>query len=251
MSQNRNSNLDRKVNVARSLDPSIKEAQIQDPYIRDLVAKRAQQPHYNPTPLDRVVRDVDMDGLMRKQMEVHQSTGERNMDISEADIDRLFNRSGHHQQHQHQHQHQQHMIPHQQQQQQGPQQVVLREGYPVYRPIQQGFGNTVILAREIGVVTNQLASQPFMMRGSVNVYVVPPNQTQVNIQEIQNNPRMLSHLVEVQAPPMASLGTLLVAREAIASPGQYGNGRNMLTDSRQHQQYNQHVNHNGRTVLRG
>lgn len=241
MSQNRNSNLDRKVSVTRPLDPSIKEAQIQDPYIRDLVAKRAQQAHYGPTPLDREVRDVDMDGLMRRQMELHQTTGERVSNIGEADIDRLFNRSSNHQQHPQ-------MMPHQQQQQQGPQQVVLREGYPVYRPIQQGFGNTVILAREIGVVTSQLASQPFLMRAAVNVYVVKPNQTQVNIQEIQNNPRLLSQLVEVQAPPMASLGTLLVPREAVVSPGQYGNGRNMLTDSRQPQQHNPN---NGRTVLRG
>lgn len=240
MSQNRNSNLDRKVSVTRPLDPSIKEAQIQDPYIRDLVARRAQQAHYGPTPLDREVKDVDMDGLMRRQMELHQTTGERVSNIGEADIDRLFNRSSNHQQHPQ-------MMPHQQQQQ-GPQQVVLREGYPVYRPIQQGFGNTVILAREIGVVTSQLASQPFLMRAAVNVYVVKPNQTQVNIQEIQNNPRLLSQLVEVQAPPMASLGTLLVPREAVVSPGQYGNGRNMLTDSRQPQQHNPN---NGRTVLRG
>lgn len=241
MSQNRNSNLDRKVNVTRPLDPSIKEAQIQDPYIRDLVARRAQQAHYGPTPLDREVKDVDMDGLMRRQMELHQTTGECVSNIGEADIDRLFNRSSNHQQHPQ-------MMPQQQQQQQGPQQVVLREGYPVYRPIQQGFGNTVILAREIGVVTSQLASQPFLMRAAVNVYVVKPNQTQVNIQEIQNNPRLLSQLVEVQAPPMASLGTLLVPREAVVSPGQYGNGRNMLTDSRQPQQHNPN---NGRTVLRG
>ena len=246
MSQNRNSNLDRKVNVTRPLDPSIKEAQIQDPYIRDLVARRAQQAHYGPTPLDREVKDVDMDGLMRRQMELHQTTGERVSNIGEADIDRLFNRSSNHQQHPQ-------MMPHQQQlqQQQGPQQVVLREGYPVYRPIQQGFGNTVILAREIGVVTSQLASQPFLMRAAVNVYVVKPNQTQVNIQEIQNNPRLLSQLVEVQAPPMASLGTLLVPREAVVSPGQYGNGRNMLTDSRQPQQHNPYNPNNGRTVLRG
>lgn len=247
MSQNRNSNLDRKVNVTRpsTPDPTIKEAQIQDPYIRDLVAKRAQQTHYGPTPLDREVKDVDMDGLMRRQMELHQTTGEHNRNIGEADIDRLFNRSSNHQQPQ---QHPQ-MMPHQQQHQQGSQQVVLREGYPVYRPIQQGFGNTVILAREIGVVTSQLASQAFTMRAAVNVYVVKPNQTQVNIQEIQNNPRLLSQLVEVQAPPMASLGTLLVAREAIVSPSQHGNGRNMLTDSRQPQQ--QYNPHNGRTVLRG
>lgn len=243
MSQNRNSNLDRKVSVTRPLDPSIKEAQIQDPYIRDLVAKRAQQAHYGPTPLDREVKDVDMDGLMRRQMELHQTTGEHVSNIGEADLDRLFNRSSNHQQHPQ-------MMPHQQQQQ-GPQQVVLREGYPVYRPIQQGFGNTVILAREIGVVTSQLASQPFLMRAAVNVYVVKPNQTQVNIQEIQNNPRLLSQLVEVQAPPMASLGTLLVPREAVVSPGQYGNGRNMLTDSRQPQQHNPYNPNNGRTVLRG
>ena len=36
-------------------DPAAKEAEIHDPYIRDLVAKRAQQPHYGPIPLEKEV----------------------------------------------------------------------------------------------------------------------------------------------------------------------------------------------------
>mgnify|MGYP003333414369 CR=1 FL=1 len=118
--------------------------------------------------------------------------------------------------------------------QQNTQQVVLREGYPVYRAIQQAFGNTFIIAREVGVINGQLANQPFLMKGMIQAYVVPQHQNQINIQEIQNNPRMLTTLVEVHAPPMASLGPLLVPAQAIA--GMYmGGARQLITDSRQHQ----------------
>ena len=46
--------LDRRVNVSH--DPVAKQAEIQDPYIRELVAKRAQQPHYGPIPLEKEVK---------------------------------------------------------------------------------------------------------------------------------------------------------------------------------------------------
>ena len=134
----------------------------------------------------------------------------------------------------------------QNQPQQQNQTIMLKEGYPIYRPIQQSFGNTMTMAREIGVINHQLSSQQFVMRGAKNVYVIPQNQTTVNIQEIQNNPRMLTQLVEIQAPPMSSLGSLLVLRESIISQGQsYHGGRQVITDASQHQ------HGNGRTILKG
>jgi hypothetical protein len=245
----RNTNpLDRRVTPHK--DPVVKEAEIHDPYIRDLVARRAEQPHYGPVPLDKEVKtNVDMEAFARQQASLQQAAGP----MGEADIDLIFNRN--------RHQQPQHPLPgqqqqyHQQQPQQGYQQVVLREGYPVYRAIQQAYGNTFILAREVGVVNQQLASQPFLVKGMIQAYVVPQHQQQVNIQEIQRNPQLLSPLVEVHAPPMASLGPLLVPREAVVAPGQYGGGRQMITDSRQHyapqQPQHYYPNHNGRGILKG
>ena len=231
--------LDRRVNVSH--DSAVKQAETHDPYIRELVAKRAQQPHYGPIPLDKEVKtSTDMEAISRQQTMLQQSSGIN--PLGDADLDVIFNKG---RQAAPQHQHplpgQQHQYP-----QQGSQQVVLREGYPVYRAIQQSFGNTFILAREVGVVNQQLANQPFLMKGMIQAYVVPQHQQQVNIQEIQRNPHLLSPLVEVHAPPMASLGPLLVPRDAVVAPGQYGGGRQMITDSRQH-----YPNHNGRGILKG
>lgn len=240
---NRSQNpLDRRVNVVQ--DQSAKEAEIQDPYIRELVAKRAQQPHYGPIPLEKEVKtNVDMEAIARQQQTLQQTSGIN--PLGDADLDVIFNKGR---------QPHQHPLPGQHQQpQQGPQQVVLREGYPVYRAIQQAFGNTFILAREVGVVNQQLANQPFLMKGMIQAYVVPQHQQQINIQEIQRNPHLLSPLVEVHAPPMASLGPLLVPREAVVAPGAYGGGRQMITDARQHQTSQQHYypNPNGRGILKG
>lgn len=231
--------LDRRVTVQ---DPAVKQAEIQDPYIRELVAKRAQQPHYGPIPLEKEVKtSVDMEAIARQQAMLQQTSGVN--PLGDADLDVIFNKGRH-----------QHPLPGQQPQQ-GPQHVVLREGYPVYRAIQQAFGNTFILAREVGVVNQQLANQPFLMKGLIQAYVVPQHQQQINIQEIQRNPHLLSPLVEVHAPPMASLGPLLVPREAVVAPGQYSGGRQMINDARQHHasQQPQHYypNHNGRGILKG
>jgi hypothetical protein len=242
---NRSQNpLDRRAAVQ---DPTAKEAEIHDPYIRELIAKRAQQPHYGPIPLEKEVKTaVDMEAFARQQQAIQQTSGMN--PLGDADLDLIFNKGRHQQP-------QQHPLPgqHNQQPQQGPQQVVLREGYPVYRAIQQAYGNTFILAREVGVINQQLASQPFLMKGMIQAYVIPQHQQQVNIQEIQRNPQLLSPLVEVHAPPMASLGPLLVPREAVVAPGQYGGGRQMITDSRQYQAPQQHYypNHNGRGILKG
>lgn len=239
---NRSQNhLDRRVTVQ---DPAAKEAEIHDPYIRELIAKRAQQPHYGPIPLEKEVKtSVDMEAFARQQQLLQQTSGIN--PLGDADLDMIFNK-GRQAAPQHPLPGQHHQYP---QPQQGPQQVVLREGYPVYRAIQQAFGNTFILAREVGVVNQQLANQPFLMKGMIQAYVVPQHQQQVNIQEIQRNPQLLSPLVEVHAPPMASLGALLVPREAVVAPGQYGGGRQMITDARQQHHY--YPNHNGRGILKG
>lgn len=242
---NRSQNpLDRRVNVVQ--DQSAKEAEIQDPYIRELVAKRAQQPHYGPIPLEKEVKtNVDMEAIARQQQVLQQTSGISS--LGDADLDMIFNKGRHQQQPLPGQQHQQYP-----QQQQNSQQVVLREGYPVYRAIQQAFGNTFVLAREVGVVNHQLANQPFIAKGLIQAYVVPQHQQQINIQEIQRNPQLLSPLVEVHAPPMASLGPLLVPREAIVAPGAYAGGRQMITDARQHntpQHY--YPNPNGRGILKG
>jgi len=220
--QRNNNPLDQRVTYK---DQAAKEAEIHDPFIRELIAKRNQQPHYEAVPLNKEV-NVDMDAITRQQQMLQQTSGINS--LGDADLARIFNR--------------------QQPQQQQPQyqQVVLKEGYPIFRAIQQAYGNTFILARQVGAVNNQLAAQPFVMKNVMQVYVIPQHQTQVNIQEIQRNPHLLSQLVEVHAPPMASLGPLLVPKEAIVVPGQYNNGRNIITDARQYQHP-----HGGRGILKG
>jgi len=239
LNQHNHNPLDQRVNYK---DQSVKEAEINDPYIRDLVAKRSQQPHYGPIPLEKEVKtNIDMEAFARQQHLLQQTGGVN--PVGEADLDMIFNRGRHAAP-------QQTLPGHHQQPQQYSQQVVLREGYPVYRAIQQAFGNTFIIARAVGVVNNQLANQPFLIKGMIQAYVVPQHQTQINIQEIQRNPHLLSQLIEVHAPPMASLGPLLVTREAVVSPGQYDNGRQMITDARQHPQQH-YPSHNGRGILKG
>lgn len=219
-------------------DPS----SIKDPFIRDLVAKTQQAPHFSPLPLDKTVSNFDLDGFSRQQALLARAGGVPDPNtVTEIDIDRmLHNRASQQPQYQ-----QQQYQPVQQQQT-----VSLKEGYPVYRGIQQAFGNTFVLARVAGVVDRGLASQPFVARNQIQAYVIPPNQTQVNIQEIQQNPRLLTNLVEIHSTPMSGIGTLLVQREAINIQGQQQfhhqqqQQRNVLTDDRRFQPQ-------GRTLLKG
>jgi hypothetical protein len=236
---NQKSYLDRKVTTVQQPQ----QEEIHDPFIKNLVESRQNQPFYGPAHLqgqvmDRTLAgnyevDINMDALqqaiLRKQSEFQQQSGMMPTNVGEADLDRIFNK-----------QPQQAPLPGvrqpepQQQVGGGNQTVTLNTGYPVYRAIHQPNGGGFVLAREVGVVNEQLASQPYISRGTKNVYVVPQHQTQINIQEIQNNPRLLTTLVEVHAPPMASLGPLLVPAQAIV--GAYmGGSRQLITDSRQHQ----------------
>ena len=249
--------LDQRVGSQTQHQPQ--QIEISDPYIKNIVDGYKTQPHYGPAHLGgKVVEksvaanyevEVDMSTLqsqmIQKQMEFQRQSGNQGFTVDEE----LMKLPPHLRQ-------QfmpltQGMMPQQQVQQNQPAQpqnqaVMLKEGYPVYRPIQQSFGNTMILAREIGTINPQLSSQQFIMRGARNVYVIPQNQNSVNIQEIQNNPRMLTQLIEIQAPPMSSLGSLLVPRESISTHA-YSNpgGRQVITDATQYQYGG------GRTILKG
>ena len=157
--------------------------------------------------------------FQRKQMELGVPS-----QVPDADLNQIFGRNNN----------QLPGIHNNQQPSQNNQTVTLMQGHPVYRPIHQENGAGFVLAREVGVINEQLSMQQYITKGTKNVFVVPQHQTQINIQEIQNNPRMLTTLVEVHAPPMASLGPLLVPAQAIA--GAYmGGSRQLITDSRQHQ----------------
>jgi len=238
--QSNQSYLDRKVS---SVQQQNHQEEIRDPYIKQLIESRQQQPFYGPAHLGGQVLDrslaanyeveINMDAfqqaILNKQHEFQQQSGINPNGVSEADIDRLFRN-------------QQHSSPslpgirQPEQQQNGT--VNLNTGFPVFRPIHQANGGGFVLAREVGVINEQLASQTYISRGTKNVYVIPQHQTQVNIQEIMNNPKMLTILVEIQAPPMASLGPLLVPAQAIA--GAYmGGSRQIITDSKQHQHVQQ------------
>jgi len=233
--QRSNSCLDQKVNTQPQ-----QPAEINDPYIKNLVESRQQQPFYSPAHLGSVGLDrsrggdyevnIDMDSfqnaIQKKQIEMGIPS-----QVPEADLNQIFGKQNGQAPLPGIHQHQPQIQP-----QGNNQTVTLLEGYPVYRPIHQAYGNGMILAREIGVVNTQLATQQFIARNNVNVYVIPQHQTQVNIQEIQNNPHLMTSLVELQSPPMSSLGPLLVAREAInGGNGTYAGGRQLITDQRHYQ----------------
>jgi hypothetical protein len=236
--QRSNSYLDQRVNTQPQ-----QPAEISDPYIKKLVESRQQQPFYSPAHLGSAGLDrsrggdyeinLDMDSFQKAIQKKQNELGIPSQ-IPDADLSQIFGKHPTTPQ-----------LPgiRQPNDQPSGQVVTLLEGYPVYRPIHQEHGNqTIVLAREIGVINAQLASQQFIPRNNVRVYVIPQHQTQVNIQEIQNNPNLLTSLVELQTPPMSSLGTLLVAREAINGGNMgYVGGRQLITDHRQHQVQQQPV----------
>jgi len=124
----------------------------------------------------------------------------------------------------------------QQTQQQGPQVCKLLEGHPCFRALQTaGFGSNLVMARAVGQIVSQIAMQEFVVKGIVNVFIVPPNQTVVDINIVQRNPQLCTQLVEISNP---HLGSLLVPKEAlgIATTSPYGQQKTILTDSRQRQQ---------------
>lgn len=237
-------------------------AEINDPYIKNIVNGYKTQPHYGPAHMGGQAADKTMESnyevevdmpamqnqIMQKMMDSQRQSGGQSFTVEE-ELMKLPP-----------HLRQQFMplaqgqMPHQaQQQQQQAQSVTLKEGYPLYRPLQQSFGNMLTLAREIGLINGQLASQHFIVKGPKNVYIIPQNQNSVNIQEIQNNPRLMTQLVELRAPPMTSLGPLFVLQESITGQSQYPGGKQIITDGRQlnYQQTQAFSNNNGRNILKG
>lgn len=234
---NSKSYLDRKVTTEQPVE-------ITDPYIKKLVESRNNQPFYGPAHLGGQAVDKNMaanyeveidmgameQAILRKQMEFQNQAGINPNGVSEFDINRLFggNQTSTQQTTTFQQQPQSFQAPNRQT-------ITINPGYPVYRPISMpGAPIQFIMARQIGTINEQLAQQQYISGGSKNVYVVSPNQTQVNIQEIHKNPNLLTILVEIQAPPMSSLGTLLVPAQAIGG-GYRDQSRQLITDSRQHQ----------------
>jgi len=126
----------------------------------------------------------------------------------------------------------------QQQPQQQVQSCRLVEGFPCFRAIDtQGWGGTanIVLARAVGQVVPQVSMHEFVVRRVVNVFIVPPQTTTVDMNMIQNNQQLQAQLVEVQAPPMSGLGVLLVPKEALGLRGGMGDQRGILTDARMRQ----------------
>ena len=242
--------LDQKVNTRAQQQQQ--EFAISDPYIKTIVENRPRQPVYGPAHLGGKVVDnttaanyevqVDMGAMERsilqKNIQFQRETGTQMTSVDDRGMDRLF--TGNPLPGVHSHHQQQGYGQTQPQQQPYQQTVTLREGYPVYRAIQAaGADTSVTLAREIGVSNSGLAAQPYILRGPVSVYVIPPHQTTVNLQEIQKNPHLLVTLVQIQAPPMSSLGTLLVQQEAVLGAGNFQQApqnRQIITDSRQYNQ---------------
>ncbi len=141
--------------------------------------------------------------------------------------------------------------PQSQQTQSGPSVCRLHQGHACFRALQTGgFGSTVVMARALGQIPPQMAMQEFVIKGYVNVYVVPPHQTTVDMHAIQRNPQLCQQLVEIIAPPASGLGNLLVAQESLVQAGNspYGQGRAIITDSvsRQMQQHRQMLTDNAR-----
>lgn len=277
--------LDRRVTApAQHQQQTISE--VHDPYAKSVIEKYQSQPHYGPAhaglSTNREVAsnyevEVDMAAMQRqilqRQMEMQRSNGNVGMSVDEelaklpthlraqfaslagGEIPAFMQPQrqqqqflpGQQQQPQYQHAQQQMAQGH----------VTLMEGHPVYRAIEaNGFGGTVILAREIGVVNANIAQVPMVLgsQAAVGVYVIPQHQTTVNLQEIQSNPSMLKRLVIVRPPPMAGIGTsLLVMPESIRASGVNG-GRQVITDARQRmvpQHYNNQTPPGARTILRG
>lgn len=111
----------------------------------------------------------------------------------------------------------------------------LVDGYPCFRAIDTGPWpglEKVVLARGVGQVVPQVSMHEFVVRRVVDVFVVPPQQTALDMNMINNNPQLRTQLVEVQAPPASGIGVLLVPREALGIRGGMGDQRGILTDAR-------------------
>jgi hypothetical protein len=107
------------------------------------------------------------------------------------------------------------------------QQVVrLWEGADFYRPVETGgFGGMTILCRAGGRVPANWAVD-FEARGIRSCYIVPLNETRVDMAKIQSNPQLLTQLVEVRSP---MIGVILVPQQAIMNQ-QFTQPRQVLRD---------------------
>lgn len=234
------------------------QSTIRDQYIKTIVERYQNSPHYTPQSAGVTELDVDM-ALVQQRILSKQQELQRQAGVSITADDALaratpqqraalaaagvpvpgFTPQNQQQSFKPQQQPpQQHLPgvrqpePQPQQHMQQPQQqtVQLREGHTVYHMIQQNFGSGLALVRPIGVVTPQLANQQLIMRAIVESFVVHPHQQTINMQEAEKHKvRLLSIIV----PPMVSPYPILVEENAVVGAGQpsYG-GRQLINDGR-------------------
>jgi hypothetical protein len=118
------------------------------------------------------------------------------------------------------------------QQQQAP--VRLKLGNPMFQKLKlNGFaeGGPVMLCRQSGQIPQGMEQQEFVIRGVRNCYVVPLNETRIDLQVINNSSHLWTQLVEV----VNGFGQpYLVPQQALyrVSGQQGGNGPQVMSDSR-------------------
>ena len=102
------------------------------------------------------------------------------------------------------------------------------EGAPVYNVLKlNGFmeGGPVLLCRQAGLADNRIANTEYVAKSVKKCYVVPLQETRVNIQMINNSPNLWTELVEVQG----AMGMpMLVPQNAL----RMSNGNNQPQQSR-------------------
>ena len=103
------------------------------------------------------------------------------------------------------------------------------EGAPLFNVLKlNGFmeGGPVLLCRQSGVADNRVANTEYVAKSVKKCYVVPLQETRVNIQMINNSPNMWTELVEIQG----AMGTpILVPQNALRMSN--GQQSRILNDS--------------------
>lgn len=84
---------------------------------------------------------------------------------------------------------------------------------PYFRCLQTGgFGSTISLARAEANIAGQITQMDFQFMEIANVYIVQPQQTQVNMHFLEQNPQLLVKLARLRNP---MIGEILVPTNSI------------------------------------
>lgn len=92
-----------------------------------------------------------------------------------------------------------------------------------------GFGSPILLARAESIIVGQLTQMDFQFMEMVNVYVVPPQQTQVNLHMLEQNPQLLVQMARLRNP---MIGEILVPTNSIidSAKSHSNNNSRMILD---------------------